>query len=260
MPLTFGSLFAGIGGFDLAFERAGMKCRWQVEINPFASKVLEKHWPNVKRWRDIREFQPGMQHRVDVICGGFPCQDISNAGTGKGLEGERSGLWSEYFRIISVLRPRYVVVENVSALLRRGIDRVCGDLASIFYSVEGQTFCASDFALPHRRERICLVAYSDQIVRSERQRMGLIADGPSEVFGTDAAERTSVRVQTADHFIGVDDGVSRELYGPRAECLGNAVVPPAFEWIAGLIIKHDQQTGHLYDRKQLDVLAGTDVC
>lgn len=260
MPLTFGSLFAGIGGFDLAFERAGMKCRWQVEINPFAVKVLEKHWPKIKRWRDIREFKPGMQHRVDVICGGFPCQDISNAGTQQGLKGERSGLWSEYFRIVSVLRPRYVVVENVSALLKRGIDRVCGDLASIGYCSEWQTFFASDFALPHRRERICIVAYPDEVVRSERERLGVIADGPSEVFRTDAAECTPVRVQTADHFIGVDDGVSRELYGPRAECVGNAVVPAAFEWVAGLLIQHHQRTGNCHDRKQSDVLQRLDVC
>lgn len=250
MTLTFGSLFAGIGGFDLAFERAGMKCRWQVEVNPFAVKVLEKHWPKVKRWRDIREFKPSAQYRVDVVCGGFPCQDISNAGTQKGLEGERSGLWSEYFRIVSVLRPRYVVVENVSALLRRGIDVVLGDLASLGYCAEWQTFFASDFALPHRRERICIVAYPDALNGGEREGLGLFSDGTPEVFRADAAECTPVRVQTADHLIGVDDGVPRELYGLRAECLGNAVVPAAFEWVAKLIIDHDKQFGRGHDGEQ----------
>lgn len=241
MALTFGSLFAGIGGFDLGFERAGMKCKWQVEVNPFAVEVLKKHWPKTKRYRDIRDFNPTMQHKVDVICGGFPCQDISLAGTGKGLEGERSGLWSEYFRVVGVLRPRYVVVENVSALLRRGIDRVLGDLASIGYDAEWQTFFASDFGLPHRRERICVVAYPNEIVRCEREGLGLIADGTTEVFAAGSRQRDSVRVQTADHFVGVDDGLSRELYGPRAESIGNAVVPAAFEWVGRLIVEHDKR-------------------
>lgn len=241
MALTFGSLFAGIGGFDVGFERAGMNCKWQVEVNQFATRVLEKHWPKVKRHRDIRDFHPRSSDCVDVICGGFPCQDISIAGSGKGLDGERSGLWSEYFRIISILRPRYVVVENVSALLRRGMDRVCGDLASVGYCSEWQTFFASDFGLPHRRERICIVAYTDEIVRSECEGMGLIADGPPEIFGGSRDKREAIRVQAADHFVGVDDGLSRELYGPRAECVGNAVVPPAFEWVGKRIIEHDRR-------------------
>lgn len=253
MAMTFGSLFAGIGGFDLAFDRAGMKCRWQVEVNPFALAVLTKHWPKVKKHRDIREFRPSLSDKVDVICGGFPCQDISNAGTCKGLEGERSGLWTEYFRIVGTLRPKYVVVENVSALLRRGIDRVLGDLASIGYDAEWQTFFASDFALPHRRERICIVAYPNEIVRCEREGVGLISDWQEEVFRASREQRTSVRVQTADHFIGVDDGVSRELYGPRAEAIGNAVVPAAFEWVGRFIVEHDRKTRRVAKPKRITV-------
>lgn len=241
MDLTFGSLFAGIGGFDLGFEAAGMKCRWQVEIDAYATAVLEQHWPHVKRWRDIREFKPTLQESVDVVCGGFPCQDISVAGSGRGLDGERSGLWSEFRRVVGVLRPRYVVVENVSALLRRGIDRVCGDLAEFGYCSEWQTFFASDFGLPHRRERICIVAYPDEIIRSECEGLGFVEDGPQEVFGAGAKQRTSVRVQTADHFIGVDDGISRESYSNRACCVGNAVVPPAFEWIGRQIVQFDKR-------------------
>ena len=250
MALTFGSLFAGIGGFDLGFEKAGMKCRWQVEVNPFSTCVLEKHWPSIKRFRDIRDFKPSQSLKVDVVCGGFPCQDISVAGKGEGLNGERSGLWSEYFRVVSVLRPRYVVVENVSALLRRGIDRVLGDLAGIGYDSEWQTFFASDFGLPHRRERICIVAYSNEILRSQRERMGLIADGEETVFRASGEQRTSIRVQTADQFIGVDDGLSRELYGPRAESVGNAVVPAAFEWVGRLIVEHDRKVRRIANKKQ----------
>lgn len=241
MALTFGSLFAGIGGFDIGFERAGMSCRWQVEIDPYANAVLEKHWPGVKRWRDIRDFKPTSQNKVDVICGGFPCQDISLAGTGEGLNGKRSGLWTEYFRIVGELRPRYVVVENVSALLRRGIDRVLGDLASLGYGAEWQTFFASDFGMPHRRERICIVAYPDEVIRGESQRMGLIEDGQETVFSASPRQRTSVRVQAFDSFIGVDDGLSRESYGRRASCIGNAVVPAAFEWVGKRIVEHDRR-------------------
>lgn len=250
MALTFGSLFAGIGGFDLGLERAGMKCRWQVEVNPFASCVLEKHWPKVKRLRDVRDFKPSQSLKVDVVCGGFPCQDISLAGSGEGLNGSRSGLWSEYARVVGTLRPRYVVVENVSALLRRGIDRVLGDLAELGYDAEWQTIFASDFGLPHRRERICIVAYSNEILRSQRERMGLISDGQETVFRASGEQRTSVRVQTADQFIGMDDGLPRELYGPRAESVGNAVVPAAIEWIGRLIIEHDRKMRRFNNKKQ----------
>jgi DNA (cytosine-5)-methyltransferase 1 len=117
MTLTFGSLFAGIGGMDLGLERAGMVCRWQVEIDDYCRRVLAKHWPDVPKYGDIREVTGEELERVDLICGGFPCQDISNAGKRAGIDGERSGLWSEYIRLVRVLRPRYVLVENVAALL-----------------------------------------------------------------------------------------------------------------------------------------------
>src|SRR5882724_9140205 len=163
MILTFGSLFTGIGGMDLGLERAGMICKWQVEINEYASKVLTKHWPNVTRLRDVRDVGRHNLAAVDLICGGFPCQDISNAGKRAGIDGERSGLWSEYARIICELRPRYVVVENVAALLERGMGRVLGDLAKIGYDAEWRSFRASNFGAPHRRERIFIVAYPCKI-------------------------------------------------------------------------------------------------
>lgn len=242
MDLTFGSLFAGIGGFDIGLESAGMKCKWQVEIDPFAVAVLEKNWPDVERWRDIRDFNPNKSVAVDVICGGFPCQDISLAGSGEGLDGKRSGLWSEYFRIVSKLRPRYVIVENVSALLRRGVDRVLGDLASIGYGAEWQTVLASDFGLPHRRERIFIVAYADKSIRGKRKRVGTVADGTTTIFRGSGGEREKVRIQAADRFIGVDDGVSRESYSHRACGIGNAVIPAAAEWVGRQVVEHHKRT------------------
>lgn len=103
-----------------------MVCKWQVEINEHATRVLARHWPNVRRWCDVRTWPQPDAESVDIICGGFPCQDISNAGKCAGITGERSGLWAEFARIVCELRPKVVVVENVAALLTRGIDRVLG--------------------------------------------------------------------------------------------------------------------------------------
>ena len=169
-PLTFGSLFAGIGGFDLGLERAGMRCEWQVEIDPYARAVLAKHWPDVRRHEDVRTFPPPEgEWGVDVICGGFPCQDISVAGKGAGLAGARSGLWYEYARIIGELRPRYVIVENVAALLARGMGTVLGDLSSLGYDAEWHVIPASAVGAPHRRDRIWIVANANGQQRSGRE-------------------------------------------------------------------------------------------
>ena len=157
--MTFGSLFAGIGGFDLGLERAGMACAWQVEREPYAVRVLEKHWPNVRRHDDVCTFPPEEGNwEVDLICGGFPCQDISVAGKGAGLAGERSGLWHEMHRIIGELRPRFVIVENVAALLSRGMETVLGDLSQIGYDAEWHVIPASAIGAPHRRDRVWIVA------------------------------------------------------------------------------------------------------
>src|SRR5262245_12787580 len=169
--LTFGSLFAGIGGFDLGFERAGLKCQWQVEIDTFCQRVLAKHWPNVRRYPDVRDFPPQLYPSfneaarddlfgVDVICGGFPCQDISEANhCGRGLAGERSGLWSEFARIIRLLRPRYAVIENVAAITFRGLGTVLGDIAEIGFDAEWSVISACSMGAPHMRDRVFIVAY-----------------------------------------------------------------------------------------------------
>jgi DNA (cytosine-5)-methyltransferase 1 len=159
MKPTLGSLFAGIGGIDLGFERAGFKTVWQVEIDPYCRKVLQRHFPDAERFEDVKEVGKHNLKPVDVIAGGFPCQDISNAGRQAGITGERSGLWKEYARIISELRPKFVLVENVAALLGRGIDVVCGDLAEIGYDTEWTIISAADVGAPHLRERVWLLAY-----------------------------------------------------------------------------------------------------
>lgn len=239
MALTFGSLFAGIGGLDLGLERAGMQCRWQVEINEYAQKVLAKHWPDVPRFRDVRDVGATNLTRVDLIAGGFPCQDISYAGKGAGLAGARSGLWFEFARIIGELRPRYVLVENVAALLDRGMGAVLGTLASLRYDAEWHCIPAAAIGAPHRRDRLFLVAYAaGQHVEVHRP-----AQKRNKAIAQDTARRLvfSQRIQRSwsaePEFCRVADGLPSEL--DRLRGLGNAVVPQVAEFIGRQIVAFD---------------------
>lgn len=127
--LTAGSLFAGVGGFDLGLARAGIEVQWQVEVDEQCRAVLARHWPDVPRLGDVRDVGPADVGAVDILCGGFPCQDLSVAGRGAGLDGERSGLWHEFLRLADTLAPRWVLVENVPGLLSNNAGRggVCAD-------------------------------------------------------------------------------------------------------------------------------------
>jgi DNA (cytosine-5)-methyltransferase 1 len=174
------SLFAGIGGFDLGLERTGgFETVAFCEIDKKAQLVLRKHWPEVPVYGDVRELTADRLRAdgvvPDVICGGFPCQDISTAGAGAGIEGARSGLWSEIARLAGDLRPRFIIVENVSALLSRGLDRVLGDLASLGFDAEWHCIPAFAVGAYHRRDRIWIVAYPNaDLARLEgRNREGL---------------------------------------------------------------------------------------
>lgn len=162
--MTHGSLFAGIGGFDLGFERAGFETVWQVEINEFCRKVLAKNFPHAQRFGDIRECGKHNLQWVDVITGGFPCQPFSSAGRRMGTADNRY-LWPEMFRIISALRPNYVVAENVSGFVSLEDGRV---LDQVYANLEGEGYetlpplmvpaCA--FAAPHRRDRVWVIAHA----------------------------------------------------------------------------------------------------
>ena len=160
---TVGSCFAGIGGFELglqwAFDDYGIdhKVKWQIEKNAFCQRILKKHWPNAKIYDDItttKEIEP-----IDILIGGFPCQDISTAGKQKGIEhGEKSSLWFEMLRIIGDIRPRIVVLENVPNIIRLGGSKVIGGLAAIGYDSEWTTISAAQFGAPHLRKRWFCVA------------------------------------------------------------------------------------------------------
>jgi len=159
--MKFGSLFTGIGGFDLAFEQAGMTCAWQCEINAAARSVLTRHWPDVPVIEDVKNVGRHSTEPVDLICGGFPCQDLSVAGKRAGLAGERSGLWFEFHRIVDELRPKWVVVENVPGLLssNRGADFavILQGLVELRYGVTWRVLDAQYFGVAQRRRRVFIV-------------------------------------------------------------------------------------------------------
>lgn len=164
-------LFSGIGGFSLGLEAAGMQTAMFCEIEPYCRAVLAKHWPGVPIHDDVRTLDRVVVAQkagpVDLVCGGFPCQDISVAGKGAGLTGERSGLWFEYRRIIEEVAPRWIVIENVPALRSRGLDVVLGGLAALGYDAEWHCIPASAVGAPHRRDRVWIVAHANH---GQRQR------------------------------------------------------------------------------------------
>lgn len=185
-------LFSGIGGFSLGLERAGMRTVAFCEIDPFCRRVLAKHWPGVPIFDDVRTITRAAVGPVDIICGGFPCQDISSAGARVGIDGERSGLWSEYARLIGELRPRYVIVENVADLLVRGFGRVLGDLATLGYDAEWHCIPAAAVGADHWRDRIWIIAYPDSAGR-EQIHVERREQRPEEM-GEDASDRDGTRL------------------------------------------------------------------
>src|SRR4029077_3769171 len=164
--LTVGSLFSGIGGIDLGLERAGMRVIWQSEIDPYASAVLRQHWPEIPNLGDVRRCTRFAS--VAVLCGGFPCQPVSQAGKRLRQEDPR-WLWPEFCRVIRLARPRYVLVENVPGLLAGGMGDVLRDLASLGFDAEWDSIPAAAVGAPHLRYRVLLVAHAQQQQGGERR-------------------------------------------------------------------------------------------
>ena len=237
-------LFSGIGGFSLAaswvwgddLEIAGF-----CEIDKYAQKVLKKNFPGVPIFEDIQELDGKRFTDIDLITGGFPCQDISIAGKGEGIEGSRSGLWSEMHRIISEIRPRYALIENVPMLIHRGLERVLCDLAQIGYDAEWQIVGADDVGAWHRRKRIWIVAYPD----GNRLYKDKIQDGfnNKSIEGVeDWTNYTSLyfeafgnRYKSIPNHLRMVNGFPNELdkINQRIKGLGNAIVPQ----VAALIME-----------------------
>jgi DNA (cytosine-5)-methyltransferase 1 len=159
--LVHGSLFSGIGGFELGAELAGIDTLWNCEIDKWNRELLKQNFPNTKQYDDIRTLQEPEQ--VSIISGGFPCQDISLAGKGTGIKGSRSGLWSEMFRVVGRVRPKYLIIENSSAITFRGLERVLCDLSEIGYDAEWQSLSGFSFGIQQGRERTYIIAYPKNI-------------------------------------------------------------------------------------------------
>ena len=178
--ITIGSLFSGIGGLDLGIERGLRSCGvqaetvWQVEQNEYGRRVLARHWPHAERYEDVRDITAGSVAPVDTVIGGFPCQDISVAGNGAGLAGERSGLFYEMARIVRELRPQLWIMENVSALSFRGLDAVLGEVAALGYDARWGMLSAREVGAPHKRERwFCVAWLADTNGHRDEDRMRL---------------------------------------------------------------------------------------
>lgn len=226
--MRIGSLFSGIGGLELGLEWAGVgRTVWQVERDPFCRTVLAKHWPDVERFDDVRTVDAHNLPRVDVICGGSPCQDISSAGKKAGIRGPQSILWREFARIVGEIRPSFVVLENSAAIVGRGLDLVLRDLAVLGFDAEWSTVSACAVGAPHMRRRLYLVAHANGHGEPTRavdaQVGGVRADaGPSGWHWRDDFAG-SVRVA---------DGLPARLVGRRLHALGNAAIPQVAE-VAG---------------------------
>ncbi len=175
-----GSLFSGLGGLDLALEACGVEVKWQVEYNEYCNKVLERHWPDVKRYTDIRTTDFRELEHVDLICGGFPCQPFSVAGKNRGEADERN-MWPDTFRAIRESGCRYAFLENVPNLLTHSyFGTIIADLASIGFNAEWDCFTASEVGATHRRRRLFILAYSNDISAQQQERNNLGRGASSE--------------------------------------------------------------------------------
>jgi DNA (cytosine-5)-methyltransferase 1 len=230
---------------DLGLDRSGMVCQWQVEIDPFRQEVLAKHWPNVERLGDVKKCGKHNLRAVDLIAGGFPCQDVSNAGKRAGLDGTRSGLWYEFARIICELEPRWVLVENVPGLLSidngRGFGTVLRDLAQSGYDAKWDCIPAAAIGAPHRRDRVFVVAYAKSIIGHGNTIDGIWSNagmGQKGKLGRRDFEVLSPGSSWSLYQPAIcrkDDGLSNRVDQLRA--LGDAVVPQVAEWIGQRILE-----------------------
>lgn len=281
--ITIGSCFSGIGGLELGLERAipDSVTVWQIEANKFCRKVLAKHWPKSKRYQDIREVEPDELPRVDIICGGFPCQDISLAGLGGGLDGKKSGVWYDMLRVISALRPRCIVLENVPAITNRGLCAILGQLAELGYDAEWCTISAKQMGAPHLRRRWFLVAYPNQETRQQQEpqprcqkaqelratsQRGTttytnLQRGP-EPYGQPMGQKRQLERRSSEAsrlhpenywdqkapepvICRMDDGARNGTHRRRLDALGNAVVPQCAEYVGRQITRSGILGGYL---------------
>jgi DNA (cytosine-5)-methyltransferase 1 len=239
-------LFSGIGGFSLGLEWAGMETIAFCEFDKHAQKVLKKHWPEVPIHEDVRTLD-GKQFRgtVDVVCGGFPCQDLSQAGQQEGFDGERSSLYRQMLRIISECGPRYAIFENVTGLLTgesgRWFAQFLYDLAEIGFDAEWHCIPASELGANHHRDRAYVIAYPDMQRCKRSSKEQVLPEPRLQIKLVRGLERWPTRQDIpTPRSVGADDGIPNGL--DRIKRLGNAVVPQIPEAIGRAIIEFEKQS------------------
>jgi DNA (cytosine-5)-methyltransferase 1 len=228
--LNYLDLFSGIGGFALGAYNAGWRFdrHYFSEIDPWCCRLYARRFPDAVPLGDIREID-GLSEGEWFLTGGFPCQDLSYAGRGEGIEGERSGLWFHFARLVDDLRPRYVVVENVPALRTRGMGRVLGDLARSGYDCQWNSIRASDVGAPHKRERVFVVAYPAG-QRQPTPWKHFQSFYPEEEIYREADQLVDAFHRRRMPFVcGRHDGIPDEMDGLKG--LGNSIVPQIAEMI-----------------------------
>lgn len=251
--LTHGSLFSGIGGFDLGAKLSGIKTLWNCESDSRKRKILKKHFSDSIQYTDVcSTVNPPY---VDIMSGGFPCQDISianvsnkkiwNNGQVEGIKGERSGLWKEYKRILGEVRPKYIIFENSPMLIVRGFEEVLCDLSKSGYDCQWQCLSASQFGFNHKRERIYGIAYTFEIGRSNSSQIFqpiqkiLQKRAPRQIPISVSLKRFNSKTDYDN--VRMDDGFSNELDTRRIEDMGNAVIPYIAQYLFECIKFFDER-------------------
>lgn len=252
MPLA-GSLFSGIGGGDLGLERAGFKVAWQVEQDEYCTRVLHKHWPDVPKYRDVREVGAHNLGWVHLIHGGVPCQPSSVAGRRQG-QGDDRWMWHQFLRIVGEIKPDWVLAENPPGVLSvdagRGFGTILRDLAQCGYDAEWGVFRASDFGAPHIRARLFLIAYRGNRSHTTRPTPRILANPrhwaervAAQPWRTEASElgqggtyvAASATTQRLDSQHRMGNGIPNRV--DRLRGLGNAEVPQVVEWLGRRIVE-----------------------
>ncbi|PIF44898.1 DNA (cytosine-5)-methyltransferase 1 [Chryseobacterium sp. 52] len=252
--LVLGSLFSGVGGFELGAEMSGITTLWNCEFEEHNRLILKKNYPDTKQYHDVRTM--AFPEYVDIICGGFPCQDLSIAnvsnkeiwkdGKVEGIKGERSGLWSEMWRICGEVRPKYILIENSPMLLIRGFEQVLCDLSEIGYVCEWECFYASQFGFNHKRERFFGIAYPGEVRRFNNNAVfrELHEVLPKQTPRQNPLSMPIKRFNSRSDFesVRMDDGFSKELDKRRIEMMGNAVIPDIAHYLFECIKIHYNNT------------------
>jgi len=235
--MKVGSLFSGVGLTDFGLELAGFEHAWFCEIEPYAQDILAKRWPGRTIYKDIKDLDGNEIEKVDLLSGGFPCQDVSCGGKRKGITKEtRSGLWYEYARIIRQIQPKYVLIENVPGLRSKGFEIVLKELAAIGYDAEWIVLSAAQFGAPHLRERLLLPTPTVQGMTTQLAHGGYL--------------RKNESMQSTSNLIPRLAGIIYKLTGPRPKAFAKHIPDPSFiEWMMGIPTgwtdsKHSETASH----------------